>query len=74
MGGPMVEKMFGAPSEGLPIVHRLGGSQTYHKDAECSRLKRPQKNGAKLKRPRPFDLEQAEALGWSPCAACSLDS
>ncbi len=70
-GARTVDKqMFWQAQEG-PKVFRLGGSQVYHTDEACSRLKRPQKGGVKLKTPSTFELVQAKALGWKPCAACS---
>ncbi len=66
-----MNKMFGVPNEGLPVVYRLGGSQIYHITQECTRLRRPSKQGSKVRTPSSFDIEQAQALGWSPCASCS---
>lgn len=54
-------------------VYRLGGSQIYHHTLECPRLQRPTGRGTKVKTPSRFDLEQAQAMGWRPCAACAQD-
>ena len=62
--------MFGVPDAGLPIVHRVGGSDIYHARLDCPRLQRPSRAGTKKKRASPFDIEQAKALGWRPCAIC----
>ncbi len=63
--------MFGVPEEGLPVVYRVGGSQVYHLHLDCARLQRAPSKGRKVKRPSPFDVEQAKALGWTQCASCS---
>ena len=63
--------MFGVPSAGLPVVFRAGGAQTYHATKECTRLTRPARSGTKKKKLSPFDVEQAEAMGWRPCLTCA---
>lgn len=69
-----MKEMFGVPEEGKTIVYRVGGSQVYHSTLECARLRRPTKGGAKAKRPSPFDIDQAKAMGWSPCQSCAAQN
>jgi hypothetical protein len=66
-------KMFGAPDEGKPVVYRLGGSQVYHVTLDCARLRRPASRGSKIKTPSPFDVDQAQAMGWTPCVSCGSE-